>query len=538
MGTPTRPIPGDPAWWQLPLLLALSLGYESLFIWNGLNLTDEGWPLYAAMRLHEGGRLYADVFWVFPPGALLPAWLAYALDPPGVVAARWIYAAFDVALCLALYGLGRRLMGPAFAFLGAALLAVAAPQSHIEQLLFGYRYLLFSALSLLCFSQFLREGVPRWMYLAGAFAGIALLFRLTPAFAVCAGVGMGILASTRSWRGWLREGLRFSAGLLAIVVPVVLYFGVSVGFETLWREVVVRPVLMTEFQSLPVPDLYLPERFDRWHVEYAFSTLEFWLYPLLYLGYAGWLARRWYASLRDAKPFAEVLLLATVVWGGVYFMRSFGRADIAHLESAIPPVCLLIAHLAQPRAGKLPLPGWRTVARVGGIFVAWVLVHGVDLYALPQVRGEEPLAALGNEVRAIPEVRERVDTTVRAIRQLSEAGETLLDLSASPLFHVLSRRPGVGHSDVVMPGTFLEEEEEERFLERLRAVPPALVLVPRRAFDDHPRRAVWKTAPATFEWVEAHYVLRAELREFFLLARPRVDPSSKEEASGVDAGEP
>jgi len=184
------------------------------------------------------------------------------------------------------------------------------------------------------------------------------------------------------------------------------------------------------------------------------------------------------------------------------------------------------------------LPGWRTVARVGGIFVAWVLVQGVDLYALPQVRGEEPLAALGNEVRAIPEVRERVDTTVRAIRQFSEAGEALLDLSASPLFHVLSRRMGVGHADVVMPGTFLEEEEEERFLERLRAASPALVLVPRKAFDDHPRRAVWKTAPATFEWVEAHYVLRAELREFFLLARPRVDPSSKEEASGVDAGEP
>ena len=36
------------------------------------------------MRLHDGGTLYDDVFFVFPPGHLLSAWIAYALDPPGV----------------------------------------------------------------------------------------------------------------------------------------------------------------------------------------------------------------------------------------------------------------------------------------------------------------------------------------------------------------------------------------------------------------------------------------------------------------------
>ena len=191
----------DPAWWQLPLILLLSAAYQSLFIRYGLSPLDEGWPLYAAMRSHAGGTLYQDIFWCFPPGALLPAWLGQALDPPGVVATRLVYACFDTALCAALYLLGRRLMAPAYALLGAALLAVAAPHSHLVQVVFGYRYLLFSVLALICFSQHLRDGRRRWLILAGCLTGVALLFRLTPAFAVSVGIGVGILASDRDWRG-------------------------------------------------------------------------------------------------------------------------------------------------------------------------------------------------------------------------------------------------------------------------------------------------------------------------------------------------
>ena len=104
---PSKPLRRrDPLVWQIPLLLVVSMGYESLFICYGLNPIDEGWPLYAAMRLHEGGVLYDDVFFVFPPGHLLAAWIAYGLDPPGVVPARVIYAAFSVALSLGIYLLG------------------------------------------------------------------------------------------------------------------------------------------------------------------------------------------------------------------------------------------------------------------------------------------------------------------------------------------------------------------------------------------------------------------------------------------------
>lgn len=40
------------------------------------------------MRLHAGAVFYGDVFFVLPPGHLLSAWLAYALDPPGIILTR------------------------------------------------------------------------------------------------------------------------------------------------------------------------------------------------------------------------------------------------------------------------------------------------------------------------------------------------------------------------------------------------------------------------------------------------------------------
>ncbi len=158
MVDPVRTI-RKPLWWHLVLLLAVSIGFESLFLHHGLNRYDEGWPLYAAMRLHRGGVLYQDAFFAFPPGHVLPAWIAYGLDPPGVVLARTLYAGFNVALSIGVYLLGRRLMPVSFALLGALLLGVGAPCSHLYQLLFGYRYLVFSVLALLAFSVQLRSKV-------------------------------------------------------------------------------------------------------------------------------------------------------------------------------------------------------------------------------------------------------------------------------------------------------------------------------------------------------------------------------------------
>jgi len=203
------------------LILGVSIGYEWAFLHHGLNVYDEGWPLYAAMRLHSGGVLYRDVFFVFPPGHVLAAWVGYGLDPPGIVVTRSFYAAFNVALCVGFYFLGRRFLPASFALLGALLLAVAAPGSHLWQYHFGYRYLVFSVLALLAFAERLRTGDARWLLASGMCAGVALCFRLTPAFAVSAAAGVGVVLADRDWRRWLRDWGWYALGLAAVAGPVV-----------------------------------------------------------------------------------------------------------------------------------------------------------------------------------------------------------------------------------------------------------------------------------------------------------------------------
>lgn len=514
--------------WQLPLLVAVSVLYESRFVHHWLNVTDEGWPLYAAMRLHDGGVLYDDVFFVFPPGHLLSAWLAYAVDPPGVVVARMLYAAFNVALCVALYLLGRRLMPPRYALLGALLLAVAAPLSHRAQLLFGYRYLVFSVLALLCFARRLRTGELRWMLLAGFWAGVALSFRLTPAFAASVAIGVGILAAQREWRGWLRDGAGYAAGLLLVLVPVVAWFASPVGLDTLWREVVVRPVLMTSLQSLPVPDLFVPDMIDREDIHDASVAVLFRLVPALYLVYSARLAQRWLRSIRRSEPFPHALLLTVVTWGGVYYLRSLGRSDEPHLSSAIPPFCLLLGHAVwvsirylEARGTLAPAIRRPVAALVSlGILGAWVLLPGADRPFDPEFRGSTPVAALDGAVRLKREDYWHVlGPKVEAIRALAGPGTTLLDLNAAPLFHLLTERLGPGYSDVIMPGTFLDETEELAFVARLERDPPAVVLLRGRPFDSDEERSVARTAPRMMNWIARHYEVVGDPRDFLVMGR-------------------
>jgi len=257
--------------WHLFALLAVSSVYESLFLHHGLNRLDEGWPLYAAMQLHAGGSLYRDVLWVFPPGHVWMAWLGFALEPPGIVPTRILYAAFNVALCAAMYLLGRRIMPAPFALLGCVLLAVAAPRGHLGHLLFGYRYLVFSVLALLAFSQRLRSGDARWLLGSGLCAGAAVVFRLTPAFAVSCAVALAVVAASRDWRCWLKDWAWYALGVLAVLAPVMSWFGHGVGLDVLWLEVVERPLAM--LQAQPWPALCFPDFDSRRAIRRCFLGL-------------------------------------------------------------------------------------------------------------------------------------------------------------------------------------------------------------------------------------------------------------------------
>jgi len=529
------------------LVLAVSAVYESFFVHNGINHLDESWPLYAAMRLHAGGVLYDDTLWVFPPAHVWVGWLAYALDPPGFVLARIFYAGFSVALCGALYLLARRLMPEPFALLAALLVAVAAPRGHHYQLLFGYRYLVFSVLALLAFDRRLRGGSARWMVASGALVGVALAFRLTPAFSTSCGIAAALLASRRDWRAWLAEGSRFLLGLAVVTLPLLAWFAQSVGLPRLWNEVVLHPLLM--LQPLPLPEIVAPTLWDREAIARWFVALQFRAIWVLYLGYAGSLLLLWLRARRRGQAFRHALLLAVVVSGAVFFVRSTGRSDEAHLDSVIPPVCLLVAHLSSVSFAALwPLgPGLarRAVAGAGcaAALAAWIFLLATDfrLEQLPTAH-DHPIRVLGGRVRTLPLKARQIDSITRLLLRETAPDDWILNLAHTPVFHVLTGRFGPGYFDVVMPGTFPREQDEIWFLERLRSHPPAAVVWPERAFDGMPSRSIAQTAPRVSEWVRENYRPTRHTTGRWIVLLPRAGlrpvptPDGRQGGPGDDRG--
>lgn len=522
---------------HLALIVGVSCAFESLFIHHGIGwLFDEGWPLYAAMQLHRGGTLYGDIFFLFPPGHVLPAWVAYALDPPGVVLARIFYAGFNVALCVSIYLLSRNLMKPLFALLAALLLAVAAPRSHLVHVLFGYRYLVFSVLSLMAFSRRLRTGDQRWMGVAGLCTGVALYFRLTPAFAVSCGIAVAVLCAGRDWRGWLRDYSLYAGGILLIALPVLIWFASGVGLDALFSQAVWRILPLQAAQSMPVPEIIFPTSWNRERIFEWFVAFQYRLYPTLYAGYIVVLAGQWYRSVRYGRAFDHALLVAIVIWGAVYLLRALGRSDEHHLTTALPPICILLAHLSATSVGWLhgraatgPRGSiGRTLAggfACGAAIALWIWLQGSDLYFAREDRGLHTIHSLGQRVGVLRAMDARqLDRSVVRIQQLTGPDDRVLDLTHSPLIYVLANRRGPGYGDVVTPGVFDDPQDLRDFVRRLQQSPPALVLWPKQPFDEMRSRSLEVQAPLLANWVFTHYerVGGDQTRE--ILLKPRSLP--------------
>lgn len=510
---------------HLLLIVGLSCIFESLFIYYGLNPIDESWPINTIRNMDAGRALYQEVLWVFPPGHLSGAWLGYHLSPPGYLVSRVFNAGFAVLLCVGLYFLGRRIMPARFALLAALLTAVAAPDSHLMHNLFGYRYMIFSVLALIAFARRIETDDIRWLTLAGLLLGFGAAFRLGPVFAAGCGLGVAIMAMHRDPRQWLRDWGALGLGVLVVFVPLLGWAALTVGIDVIWRELVSRPALMLELQSLPFPALDFPDFGDRVKIRQWFVSLQFRIIWVLYIGYLAALAYHFIRAWRADRAFAHPLLVAVWLWGGIFFVRSLTRSDEAHLDSVIPPVLLLAAHGLYSVVGRINCVrsqrderrAWVEGGVIASALAVWVMLLGTDMYFPYARRGGVPIQSLGGRIEVSETKQAKLtDLVVRRLK-LTSPDAKILDLTASPVYLLLADRQGYLGYDLVMPGTFITDAEEQGFLAQIQRDPPDLVIWSKPPFDRDPAKSMHITAPKITAWILARYQMWGLERRHYLM---------------------
>jgi hypothetical protein len=279
-----------------------------------------------------------------------------------------------------------------------------------------------------------------------------------------------------------------------------------------------------------VPELSMPVVWNRVQLYRGFVSIQYWLYPLIYFGYSIALVRSGWRSRQEGGRFGQSLLLAIVIWGAIYILRTLGRSDEHHLTSALPPAILMLAHLASVGFGRLSgaagsagtRRAWWERLTCLVVLGIWIVLQGSDLYLSRDFRGVQPLQSLNGEVSIKLAAKARaIDRTVEGIRERTAPGDVILDLTHSPLLYVLSDRAGPGYSDVVSPGVFADPESERAFVRHLEEAPPKLVLWPRKPFDNMPERSLGATAPLLTAWVRRHYEIQEDWTGRDLLLLPK-----------------
>src|SRR5919202_48000 len=202
---------------------------------TGIDVTDEGYFLDLAYRVHQGELPYRDFATYYTPGIFYLHAAAFAMGGVDVMSVRFLSVGIRTACGLALYGLTRRVAPWPFAAVGAMLSLSVDPGPYP-----GWPALLAVLLMTDLLARHALRGHRVWLALAGLLAGVAFLFKQNVgAFAALSIAGYVVLRPfpSASWLVVAGQGL-LAAGLAVAVWAFLQLAPAEPAGAVLWWPVV------------------------------------------------------------------------------------------------------------------------------------------------------------------------------------------------------------------------------------------------------------------------------------------------------------
>ena len=305
-----------------------------------VRLYDEGLILTGSWQFARGLLPYRDFYDIYGPGQMMALGSLFALFGKSLLVARMYDFLLRIALSLLAWGIVRPNLSPvprvlAHFSLVCWLIGFGNTLSPIVPCF----ACLFSAVLLLVHSE--GGGHTRERFLAGIFAGLAVLFRhdIGTLATLLLAVALWILRPAAGESRTFRRPLVFLSGAILFPLPIYGFLTLVTPFGILWRQLIQMPFsVFPEYRAVPYPSV-------SGLLSSPAFTVPFYLFPLM-LAVSFTLA--WVRSGNKEVPFWACAFLACLSASGI--PQSLGRSDLAHLIPLALPVIPLF-FLAAPRFG-------------------------------------------------------------------------------------------------------------------------------------------------------------------------------------------
>ena len=468
------------------LLLALSLTLALPRYRNGIDLGDEGFLAYGAVRVLQGQLPNRDFVSLQSPLSFYTSAAMFSLFGTSLVTLRALGLAIYLVIPLAVYGIARQ-RGRYVVSLAASVPAAFVGPPFFNFVPFAVWHGVAAAL-VAAFLAIRAASTDRavWAVLAGLATALTLLSRQD--------LGVYVIAAVLSYGVLLRaigipEAGRRARRLLAFfatgaAIPLLL---VGIGWlasgalPSVFHQLVVFPLTTyAKTSSLPMPVFQ-----SGMTATDAVVVSMFYAPPIVYMMAAVWLVS---AFIRGRAGMEEAHAAFFVVLAALFYCQALTRSDLPHLLITLGPwfvvlswaasastkwVVMRLGRRARPSAARLVSISVRGVP----LFLGALLLRIVTPAVLPPT--DVPLTVLklpAGGVRVAAPDAAWIQNAVGVLQHFAPASRSVLVLPYVPMLYFLAERRNPTRWNYIWPGDQTPDEHRQ-LIAQARRDPPAVVLL-------------------------------------------------------------
>ena len=481
---------------------------------NGIDIGDEGFLAYGAVRVMEGQTPNLNFVSLQPPLSFYSVATVFKLFGTSLITLRALGLCIYLVIPLFVYALSRHLARPTMA------LAAAVPSAVLGMPFFNFvPFAVWHGVlaTLVAAFLFLRamDGSRRSLaFLAGVATGLTLLSRHDQGFylsvAICSYAVVHKLVNSKTV-GKTPPGrmLSFwSLGLIALMLPMAIHWSVSGAVPEMFKQLIVFPLTVySKTSSLPMPQF----NFDRPVAANVVVGLYYLPPAVQGLTVVLLLIR----LLRKRFSAREAKITYFLVLSVLFYCQVLTRSDVSHLVITLPPCFVLFAWWLETAttaaaAAIAKMAGLDAHGRSVSLAAASAVLFLASAVFFLFLTYTNPffLRSLQGPVNKIHLDRAGVhleaqaaaswETVTAMIQKYAPRNRSILCLPYQPMLYFLSGRRNPTRWNYLWPGDQTPQDHKD-LITQAKSDPPAMVII----FD---RPDLQRYARAIIDYVDSEYV--------------------------------